>query len=286
MEYPPLVAGQTALFAVHLTRLDDFKALNAGRPRSRVHAGSRRRDRRAGRFRTVAAGRVPCRRRAPAAGRYRWALVVEAPGLSDRHDLGAVTVFARRSGRERRRGQETGRRSGRHRLSEGAAVDQRVRDRTGARGRRAAVDPRPGGDRSPAGRRGDRRGAGRRPIHGRVARVHRGDRSCRRRRWAGSSRDCRAATIARRSWPRSPRPRPRSKPPAPSRPARNGCWPIAPSRRGAWKTRSGAARWRRPGSARREARLAQRDETLGAGGGAAAGNAFVLRRRLRAASPR
>ena len=33
MEYPPLVAGRSALFAVHLTKLDDFTALNAGRPR-------------------------------------------------------------------------------------------------------------------------------------------------------------------------------------------------------------------------------------------------------------
>ena len=33
MEYPPLVAGQTARFAVHLTRLEDFSALNSGRPR-------------------------------------------------------------------------------------------------------------------------------------------------------------------------------------------------------------------------------------------------------------
>ena len=32
MEYPPLVAGQSARFAVHLTKLDDFKALNAGTP--------------------------------------------------------------------------------------------------------------------------------------------------------------------------------------------------------------------------------------------------------------
>ena len=38
MEYPPLVAGQTALFAVHLTRLSDFSAMTAGRPRHRVHA--------------------------------------------------------------------------------------------------------------------------------------------------------------------------------------------------------------------------------------------------------
>ena len=33
MEYPPLVAGQEALFAVHLTRLSDFSAMTAGRPR-------------------------------------------------------------------------------------------------------------------------------------------------------------------------------------------------------------------------------------------------------------
>ena len=32
MEYPPLIAGQSARFAVHLTKLDDFKALNAGTP--------------------------------------------------------------------------------------------------------------------------------------------------------------------------------------------------------------------------------------------------------------
>src|SRR5688500_2325112 len=32
MEHPPFVAGQTVRFAVHLTRLKDFSALNAGRP--------------------------------------------------------------------------------------------------------------------------------------------------------------------------------------------------------------------------------------------------------------
>ena len=31
MEYPPLVAGRTALFAVHLTTLADFQPLAAGR---------------------------------------------------------------------------------------------------------------------------------------------------------------------------------------------------------------------------------------------------------------
>ena len=33
MEYPPLVAGQTALFAVHLTKLSDFTPVNTGRAR-------------------------------------------------------------------------------------------------------------------------------------------------------------------------------------------------------------------------------------------------------------
>src|SRR6266513_3142681 len=30
MEYPPLVAGRTALFAVHLTQMADFKPVTAG----------------------------------------------------------------------------------------------------------------------------------------------------------------------------------------------------------------------------------------------------------------
>ena len=32
MEYPPLVTGQTVRFAVHLTKMADFGALNAGHP--------------------------------------------------------------------------------------------------------------------------------------------------------------------------------------------------------------------------------------------------------------
>jgi len=94
MEYPPLVAGQTALFAVHLTRLDDFKPVTAG------HASVEFTPEAAGQPKTIA-GPEPSRPGAfrvegapPAAGRYRWALVLEAPGLADRHDLGIVTVFA------------------------------------------------------------------------------------------------------------------------------------------------------------------------------------------------
>jgi RND family efflux transporter MFP subunit len=94
MEHPPLVAGQTVRFAVHLTRLADFQALNAGRPSIEMTPE-------AGGAPAVLPGSDPVRPgafrvegRLPQAGRYRWALLVSAPGLSDRHDLGATTVFA------------------------------------------------------------------------------------------------------------------------------------------------------------------------------------------------
>ena len=94
MEHPPLVAGQTTRFAVHLTRLGDFTALDAGRPRIEMTPE-------AGGSPVTLPGTEPLRPGAfrvegtlPPAGRYRWALLVEAPGLSDRHDLGVTTVFA------------------------------------------------------------------------------------------------------------------------------------------------------------------------------------------------
>ena len=92
MEYPPLVAGRPVRFAVHLTKLDDFQALNAGVPSIEFTSavGSK----------TVLRGNPPSRPGAfrvdgtlPAAGAYRWALLVDASALVDRHELGAVTVF-------------------------------------------------------------------------------------------------------------------------------------------------------------------------------------------------
>ena len=92
-EYPPLVQGEHAIFAVHLTDLRDFSALTDGRARveltpegggtTAVLEGGASRP---GVFRSE--GTVP------AAGRYTMALVVDAPGLADRHELGEVTVFA------------------------------------------------------------------------------------------------------------------------------------------------------------------------------------------------
>ena len=93
MEYAPLVAGEEVLFAVHLTRLSDFSAMTTGRPRIEFTPESGgspvvlqgEEASRPGVYRVLGAP--------PAAGRYRWALIIDAPDLMDRHDLGAVTVF-------------------------------------------------------------------------------------------------------------------------------------------------------------------------------------------------
>jgi RND family efflux transporter MFP subunit len=93
MEHPPLVAGKTVRFAVHLTKLADFSALNAGRPSIEMTPE-------AGGATATLPGSDPLRPGAfrvegtmPPPGRYRWALLVNAPGLTDRHDLGTTTVF-------------------------------------------------------------------------------------------------------------------------------------------------------------------------------------------------
>jgi RND family efflux transporter MFP subunit len=94
MEYPPLVAGRTARFAVHLTRLEDFQPVNSGHAVLEFVGDD-------GGSPTTIAGPEPSRPGAfrvegmvPRAGRYRWALVLQSPSLSDRHELGAITVFA------------------------------------------------------------------------------------------------------------------------------------------------------------------------------------------------
>ncbi|HET9358110.1 MAG TPA: hypothetical protein VFO58_00075, partial [Vicinamibacterales bacterium] len=85
MEYPPLVAGRPALFAVHLTALADFTPVAAGRAKVEFTPESGGAPRaltgpepsRPGAFRIEEAP--------PAPGRYRWALVLEGAALSDRH---------------------------------------------------------------------------------------------------------------------------------------------------------------------------------------------------------
>ena len=90
VEYPPLVEGQTSRFAIHFTDLATFDPVLAGR--AEVHlTGGRDQE-----FRVDTPGRpgifgvdvTPTQ-----AGRYRLELVLDAPGLTDRHDLGEVTVL-------------------------------------------------------------------------------------------------------------------------------------------------------------------------------------------------
>jgi RND family efflux transporter MFP subunit len=82
------------VFAVHLTRLSDFSAMTAGQPRVEFRPES-------GGSAVTLQGKEPSRPGVfrvegapPPAGRYQWALIVDAPDLDDRHELGAVTVFS------------------------------------------------------------------------------------------------------------------------------------------------------------------------------------------------
>jgi RND family efflux transporter MFP subunit len=94
MEYPPLVGGQTALFAVHLTRLSDFSAMTTGRPRLEFMPDTGGGPVTVQGMEASRPGVYRVEGAMPSAGRYRWALVIEAPDLTDRHDLGSLTVFA------------------------------------------------------------------------------------------------------------------------------------------------------------------------------------------------
>jgi RND family efflux transporter MFP subunit len=91
-EYPPLVAGRTSRFAIHLTRLDSFKALAEGHVEVRLQDGAGRTEV----FRVDAPSRpgifgVDVK---PAqAGRRELVVVLEANGLTDEHRVGKVDVF-------------------------------------------------------------------------------------------------------------------------------------------------------------------------------------------------
>ena len=276
MEYPPLVTGRSALFAVHLTKLADFTPVDAGQAKIEFTPE-------AGGTPKVLVGPKPSRPGAfrvedvpPAPGRYRWALVLDAPGLSDRHDLGTITVFP---------DVQTARADAEKHPTDNAAaiaylkeqqwtnafattrvVEAEVRSSIRVP---ATVHPLPGGEAivaAPAAGRfttdallsiGTRVRAGQ--ILGRLA----------PRLSAGADRatldadvaEARAAVEAARVEQTR----------AESLLAER----AVPARRVEDARRTAAVTEARLRAA--EARLAQRDETLGTGGGAAAGNAFALR---------
>lgn len=90
-EYPALVVGQTSRFAIHLTRLDSFKAVTAGRVEVHLRGGT-------GRSEVFSVG-APSRPGifgvdvTPAqTGRREMVIVLQATGLSDEHRVGEVVV--------------------------------------------------------------------------------------------------------------------------------------------------------------------------------------------------
>ena len=90
VEFPPLVAGATSRFAIHFTDLATFEPLREGRATVRL-TGARVEE-----FAADGPGRpgifgvdvTPA-----AAGRARLELLLDAPAVRDRHDLGEVTVL-------------------------------------------------------------------------------------------------------------------------------------------------------------------------------------------------
>jgi membrane fusion protein, heavy metal efflux system len=91
-EYPPLAAGGTSRFAIHLTRLDSFKAVTEGNVEVRLQGGAGQPET----FRVDAPSRpgifgVDVK---PAqAGKRELVIVLKASGLSDEHRVGEVDVY-------------------------------------------------------------------------------------------------------------------------------------------------------------------------------------------------
>ncbi len=277
MEHPPLVAGQTIRFAVHLTRMADFSALNAGMPSIEMIPEG-------GGATVTLPGSEPLRPgafrvegRIPPAGRYRWALVVTAPDLSDRHDLGVTTVFpddaAGRADAEKQPDEDP---TAIAYLKEqqwtnafATALVETADVRTSIRVP-ATVEPVTGGEAivaAPAGGRfastslpsvGDRVAAGQ--VLGRLE-PRLGERGDDRTTLAAAVTEAQAALDGARAEQ--------------SRAERLLDERAVPARRVEEARRATSVAETRLAAA--QARLAQRDEVLRSGGGAATGNAFALR---------
>ncbi|MFP5373939.1 MAG: efflux RND transporter periplasmic adaptor subunit, partial [Gammaproteobacteria bacterium] len=93
VEFDPLVAGAKSTFAAHFTKLSDYKPVTEGTVEVILSGGGAPTERfrvRAPRAPGIFAPTVVPR----ASGRRNLSLVIAAPGLEARHDLGEVVVHA------------------------------------------------------------------------------------------------------------------------------------------------------------------------------------------------
>jgi cobalt-zinc-cadmium efflux system membrane fusion protein len=276
MEYPPLVAGRSALFAVHLTRLGDFKPVTAGQ--ARIEFTPER-----GGQAAALVGPPPSRPGAfrvegvpPAAGKYRWALLLNAPDLSDRHDLGEIQIFGdeQSANGEAAKGPPEDAAAIAYLKEQqwtnefATALVEEAELRSSIRVP-AMLDALPGGDAVVAAPAAGRLAGDELPSIG--DRVRAGDVLARiePRLTVAVDRATLAAEVAEaQSVVEAARVEQ-------ARAERLLAERAVPARRAEDATRAVAVAEARLKAA--QARLAQRDETLRTGGGAAAGNAFVLR---------
>src|SRR5688500_17027579 len=105
-EYPPLVAGQNSRFAIHLTRLDNFKPIGKGRVEVRLTGPAGKPQ--------VFVSEAPSRPgifgvdvKAPAAGDYHLAVHFAGEGISDVHDLGEIASSPTKAAATHEHGAET-----------------------------------------------------------------------------------------------------------------------------------------------------------------------------------
>jgi RND family efflux transporter MFP subunit len=276
MEFPALVADETALFAVHLTRLSDFSAMTTGRPRIEFKPQS-------GGTSVILEGNEPSRPgvfrvegTVPPAGRYQWALIVDAPDLSDRHDLGAVTVFG---------DAETAIADAEHQATEDAAAISYLKEPQWTNGFGvvvvqegevrgsvrvpATIHPLPGGEAIVAAPAAGRFTAATLPSIGDRIRAGQLLGSLEPRLSSGADRATLEAEVA------EARVAVEAAHAEQSRAERLLAERAVPARRAEDARRATTVAEARLRAA--EARLAQREETLRTGGGAATGNAFALR---------
>lgn len=93
MEHPPLIAGQDARFAVHLTDLSNFKPLAEGHVTVELRAAGGRSET----FETngpSSPGIFGVTVKPVAAGSFSMTVRLDSPALKDTHELGSVQVFA------------------------------------------------------------------------------------------------------------------------------------------------------------------------------------------------